>query len=542
MLFRSATGDFTQSNNCPASLAVNATCTVNVVFAPTAVGSRSGSLSVTDNAASSPQAVSLSGTGAAATLQASASSLSFGGITAGTTSTQTVVISNTGSASATISAISTGNSAFTVSGAALPATVAAGSSLTLTVTFAPTSAASYSGTLAITSNATDSTLSVALSGTGNAVAAHSVTLSWSDSASGLSGYNVYRSTTSGTGYAKINSSLDTAPSYVDTAVVAGGTYYYVVTAVNSSGNESAYSAQVSATIPGGTAAPAVSFSPTSLTFAGQTVGTTSSTQAITLTNSGTASLAISGIAASGNFSESNNCPSSLAAAATCTISVAFSPTATGSLTGTITVTDNASGGSQTVALSGTGNAAPTATLQASASSLSFGGITAGTTSTQTVVISNTGNASATISAISTGNSAFTVSGATLPATVAAGSSLTLTITFAPTSAASYSGTLTITSNATDSTLSVALSGTGNAVAHSVTLNWSDSASGLSGYNVYRSTTSGTGYTKINSSLDGTTSYVDTAVVASATYYYVVTAVDGSGNESAYSAQVSATIP
>jgi fibronectin type 3 domain-containing protein len=122
--------------------------------------------------------------------------------------------------------------------------------MTLTVVFAPTAVGSYSGTLAVQSNATNSSLTVGLSGSAAVVVtAHSVTLSWTASTTSVSGYNVYRSTQSGTGYVKLNSSLVTSASYVDTAVSGGVTYYYVITAVTGSGVESAYSSQVSALVP-----------------------------------------------------------------------------------------------------------------------------------------------------------------------------------------------------------------------------------------------------------------------------------------------------
>jgi fibronectin type 3 domain-containing protein len=76
-----------------------------------------------------------------------------------------------------------------------------------------------------------------------------VTLNWTASTSTVSGYNVYRSTTNGSGYAKINSSLVSAVTYSDSTVQDGNTYYYVTTAVDSSGTESAYSNQATAVIP-----------------------------------------------------------------------------------------------------------------------------------------------------------------------------------------------------------------------------------------------------------------------------------------------------
>jgi fibronectin type 3 domain-containing protein len=78
---------------------------------------------------------------------------------------------------------------------------------------------------------------------------HSVALTWNASTSTVAGYNVYRSTVSGTGYTLINSSLVPVLTYTDTTVVNGTTYYYVTAAVDSSGNQSTYSNEVSAVIP-----------------------------------------------------------------------------------------------------------------------------------------------------------------------------------------------------------------------------------------------------------------------------------------------------
>jgi fibronectin type 3 domain-containing protein len=76
-----------------------------------------------------------------------------------------------------------------------------------------------------------------------------VTLSWTASTSTVTGYDVFRSTVSGGPYAQLNSSQDASTTYADTAVQAGTTYYYVVTSVDSSGVQSADSAEVSAIVP-----------------------------------------------------------------------------------------------------------------------------------------------------------------------------------------------------------------------------------------------------------------------------------------------------
>jgi hypothetical protein len=102
------------------------------------------------------------------------------------------------------------------------------------------------------------------------------------------------------------------------------------------------------------AAPAVCFSANTLTFSSQPVSSTSATQTLTLTNGGDASLDITSIAASGDFGETDTCGSSLAVGANCTVSVTFSPTSSGPRTGNLTLTDNAGGSPQSIALTGTG--------------------------------------------------------------------------------------------------------------------------------------------------------------------------------------------
>ncbi len=101
------------------------------------------------------------------------------------------------------------------------------------------------------------------------------------------------------------------------------------------------------------AGPAVTLSPTSLTFGQQVVGTQSPIQTVTLTNSGTAKLHIISIAASAGFAETTTCKIALAVKASCTLSVTFSPTAAGTITGSIKVTDNAPGSPQSISLTGT---------------------------------------------------------------------------------------------------------------------------------------------------------------------------------------------
>jgi fibronectin type 3 domain-containing protein len=162
---------------------------------------------------------------------------------------QTVTLANTGNASVTISQLAEAGAGFTVSGLSTPVTLAAGASTSFNVTFDPATTGSLSGSVTVTSNATNSPHVVSLSGTGTAVTAYSVGLSWTASSSSYSGFNVYRGSQSGGPYTKVNTTLIPSASYSDPSVVAGDTYYYVATEVGTTGVESAYSTQVSAVIP-----------------------------------------------------------------------------------------------------------------------------------------------------------------------------------------------------------------------------------------------------------------------------------------------------
>ena len=148
----------------------------------------------------------------------------------------------------TLSSASSSNSAFTLGGVTLPVTLAAGQSVPFMVTFAPTTIGTVSAKISFFTSASTSAWETA--GGSGANIQHTVDLSWSASTStSITGYNVYRGSISGGPYSKINSALETSMNYGDSTVQSGQTYYYVTTAVDSAGAESAYSSQVQAVIP-----------------------------------------------------------------------------------------------------------------------------------------------------------------------------------------------------------------------------------------------------------------------------------------------------
>jgi hypothetical protein len=194
-------------------------------------------------------AILLNGAGTAAGgLSVSPSSLSFGNVTVGSTESKAGTLT-AGASSVTVNSDATTSSEFTISGISLPATIPAGQSVSYKVTFAPNASGGASGTLAFKTSAAGITATELVSGTGVSQQTYTVDLSWTASTSQVSGYNIYRGTASGGPYSKLNSSVDANTSYLDGTVSASQTYYYVTTAVNSGGQESAYSNQVPVTIP-----------------------------------------------------------------------------------------------------------------------------------------------------------------------------------------------------------------------------------------------------------------------------------------------------
>jgi dienelactone hydrolase len=177
------TTDFGESNNCPSVLAIGATCTIEVTFAPTQIGPRTANVAITDNAPNSPQSVALSGIGVVTgpNVTLSTTSLSFSTQLVGTSSSaQTVTLNNYGSTSLSITSIS-------VTGAD-PAdfaetnncgtSVRSTGSCTISVTFQPTQSGSRAASLKLTDNAPGSPQAVALSGTGTVVSLNPSSLSF----------------------------------------------------------------------------------------------------------------------------------------------------------------------------------------------------------------------------------------------------------------------------------------------------------------------------------------------------------------------------
>ena len=176
------------------------------------------------------------------------SSVNFENVIVGDRSALPIMLTNTGTASLTISAAAAKGVGFGMSGLSLPLTLKPGNKKSFSADFAPRITGKATGQISLASNASDPHSVIALSGIG--VKAHSVTLSWTASISrGVIGYEVFRGGHSGGPYTRLDAALVSETSFKDSAVQAGETYYYVTTAVNSKRIESLYSNQVKVAVP-----------------------------------------------------------------------------------------------------------------------------------------------------------------------------------------------------------------------------------------------------------------------------------------------------
>jgi hypothetical protein len=200
--------------------------------------------------------------------------------------------------------------------------------------------------------------------------------------------------------------------------------------------------------------------PDSLSFADQGQGSTSDPQTITLTNTSPIALTPTLISTTGDFAETDNCAASIDYGATCTIRVTFSPTRLGNRTGEITIKGNLSGGNITIAVSGTGIAAPQVNLQPT--NIDFGDVESGTISLeQQITAENAGGVPVSITSVNVTGPFVLSSNGCGTAALAPKADCAVKVKFAPTAAGAATGTLTMVDQAGAQT--VQLSGNGTAL-------------------------------------------------------------------------------
>jgi hypothetical protein len=378
------TGNFAVlSNTCGSSLSAGASCTVDVTFTPSSAGKLTGSLAVSDGAPDSPQTIALSGTGLLP-LTISPAALAFGTETVGQNSAAMMAtLTNNESSALSLGFNASGNYSISSAGTTCGASLAPTAHCNLAVIFTPTATGSVNGAVSVTDASAFSPQLIALSGTGSGGAAppltfNPTTLTFGAQAVGttspvktLTVKNASASSLTLTGIATSGdfsaTGGGTTPCAASVELIAGATCTLNVAfspAFGSSGiingavvvSDNAAVGQQILDAKGTSALP-LGVTPTTLTFAAQTVATTSAAQTITVTNNLTTALNPT-ILGSGDFAAapggSNPCGSTLAAKAHCTFTVTFMPSAVGTRTATITITDSATPSLQTLSTTGIG--------------------------------------------------------------------------------------------------------------------------------------------------------------------------------------------
>jgi hypothetical protein len=454
-----ATTNFADTTNCSGSIAAGASCSVNVFFTPTTAGPLSGTLTITDTAGT--QVITALGQGVRPGLAVTPSFVIFGAQLVGTTSlAQTLTATNTGTVELTLNPI-TVSSNFSESDQCLT-TLQPGASCSISLSFSPTSTGTLSGSLVISDSsglsstlatvsgqgtlpgltAAPSTLSFGSLPIGTASQAQTVTV-WNTGAAPLEFGNV-----SATGdFAEINTCASTT--------IAAGSYCIINVTMTPTSmgartgtiqiNDNADGAYLIA-LSGMGQQTGVTIFPTSLAFG--SLAFTPSAQAsltegtpldITISNTGNLALQVGGFSTQGDFSASNSCGATVSVGSSCTVTVNFVPTALGNRTGTLTITDNAGGGTQSVSLQGDGSPAG---LTLSPPVLNFGVQTVGVTS-QPQIATLTNNTGQSIANLAISPSAEFNQSGTCGTTLANGASCILNITTAPATTGSITGSIAV---------------------------------------------------------------------------------------------------
>jgi probable HAF family extracellular repeat protein len=293
--------------------------------------------------------------------------------------------------------------------------------------------------------------------------AHQIDLSWTDRSGTENGFEIERRT--GDAWVTLATLGVNVTQYSDRELSAYAHYQYRVRAINSGGG-SDWSNE--ATVAFG---PTVVLSPDSLTFSDQLVGTISGERSVTISNDGNAPLTIQGLNMGGgqpdDFTAADIGGFTLAPGQSGNLKIRFAPRASGSRNAVLTLTTDAEGSPQTLAMAGTG-IAPSLTVGisqlGSPRTVSFGNQGIGAASSpQTITLTNTGNAPLTISAISFGGpqmGEFAIASGGGSGVLAPGASRTLALSFTPTATGPRTATLVITSDAPGSRHTIALTGAG----------------------------------------------------------------------------------
>ena len=459
-----ASGDFSQTNTCGASLAARGSCSISLIFTPTAGGTRTGTLTVNDNASPATQTASLSGTGVAP-LSLNPTSRAFGSVVVGATSAaKTFTVTNSGAGALTLNGITA--SAGFIQSNTCGISLAGKASCTINASFAPAAAGAANGTIQVDYNGSGSPAIGFVTGTGVAPVAMSPTsASFGSVVVGvISAAKTFTVTNAGASAMPLTISPSAgfnqtntcgASLAANTSCTISTTFAPAVTGAASGTVTVGYNGIGSPIVAAvtGTGVTPIALSPASTSFGNVPVGAASAAKAFTVTNSGASAMALA-ITPSSGFTQTNTCGVSLAAKASCTINAVFTPTAVGAGSGTLTVSYNGFGSPLAATMTGTGVIPVTMTP----ASTSFGNVAVGSPSAaKAFTVTNSGGSAM---AFNIAPSAGFTQTNTCGVSLAAKASCNINVVFTPTSTNPASGTVTVSYNGVGSPLSGSMTGTG----------------------------------------------------------------------------------
>lgn len=470
------TGPYSQTNNCPPTLAVNASCRYFVSFNPSTNGEIPGVLTISHNSVGGSQSVQLDGTGLIRSdLSVSPLQIVFpGNVLIGIGASQTLTLQNTSSQTLTLNSMTATPATFSINTNTCPTTLLSGASCTLAVVFLPTVEGPASGLVTINHTGMGSPQLVSISGTASAqLAATPEVLNFGDQQLG----------TTGVQFSESLRNLGTSPVTISSASISGDfrislsgcvlpvqltqflTCAFGITFTPSAlgprtGTLTVVASDLSTPhviqLVGSGVTAGLDISPASLDFGNVAAGSSSAAQAVTITDISGGTVSLQSISVLPPFQQTNNCGSTLVSGAICTVQILFSPTLIGSDSGVLSVQNASDGHLYTGALSGTGTGAP---LKVSAGNLLFNNRTIGTASpARTVTVTN--QFASAISIINIGLSGDFTETDTCGFPLPPAGTCTISVSFQPTSAGLRSGTLSIVNSAPGSPLIVAVSGIG----------------------------------------------------------------------------------
>ncbi|HSH16963.1 MAG TPA: choice-of-anchor D domain-containing protein, partial [Verrucomicrobiae bacterium] len=472
----------------PFTLAAGEFRSFNLTFAPTTAGSVMGGLSIVSNAENSPIVLTLTAKAAGpgpGSLTANPSSITFGDTVVGASATQTVSLTNGGGTAVIVNSVSVTGASFNVTGLATPLTLNPSQTISFSVRFFPRAAGAAAGSVSIASDAPNSPTIITLAGNGIAAVrtlnANPTNVDFGNVAVGSNSSQAVTLTNTGNADVTITAANVTGAGFsinppltlpltltpnqtrnftVRFAPAATGAVAGSVSLVSNATN----SPTTVALAGNGVAAAAgqLTANPTSVDFGDVIVGNTSN-QAVMLTNTGNGSLTITAANVTGAGFSINPplaLPLTLTPGQSTNLTVRFAPAAAGSVNGSISLASNASNSPTNVALAGNG-VAQVLRLGVNPTNVDFGDVGVGSTSSQSVTMTNTGNQSLTVTAANVAGAGFSINPPlALPLTLTPGQSSNFTVQFAPTATGNVAGAVSLVSNATNSPTTVTLAGNG----------------------------------------------------------------------------------